>query len=755
MSSLNKLWPCSKIIHGKPRYPQSQGSVESANKRTESILTSVLVKEQKTQWAEELDKVAYMKNTSLHSACKSSPYKILYGRDPPKGLRDFEIPEALHHTIDTVEELKLVNPELDLECEFNNDQTFADSRSSECSTPSILHDSSLNSPPIYNQDNLEVPLAPNNSEPYDIDMHFDPANLRATIYHLPLSPSCQVCDFSVGGECIHCDTCNSIGHKSCFNKLSPLRGESHLQYFCSQPYCLSTFHRNQTRLTAQRGQKHQADKMLSDTAKSLSVVKPGDNVKVPIPKEDRGKLGQKHILGVVTSTSGNYYSIGTSQGILDRKYTRGEFEHWEGSSYLCVSEIPKTEIKMHTAAKLVSYGSNTSCQCRGNCATKHCPCRLRRFHCNSGCHPKVNGKCINNDISKIHSHCSSPPPKRRRKLIQNSQPDPIFNPFPILQLDHSTNKEFKVDVNSQERITISSQNDVGEQSIKANDSCSQEFSTNYLSDLIDCTNSLSLQFSTLEHHCVDWGGDYKDTKLVNTCSIDNFITLISLHFQELITSLKSLRAILKCDLRDMLADIQARNFNSLRFWLSRKMDIRGKDGVIDFFGSEYAMVNFLINIGLSNLRYESTLKCLSCSKEFTKLENITTFNKFTINCQTTIENKITPKTCKHCKRKNVIVMRLDGKIVNLSPLLILEVGNLYVAEKSIEKSICLLHDNRPLKFQLVGYTMLAGNHFTLKTYIKDNLYYYDGINNPKILLEEKSQLPGFSKLNFIVFMLLS
>ena len=38
-------------------------------------------------------------------------------------------------------------------------------------------------------------------------------------------------------------------------------------------------------------------------------------------------------------------------------------------------------------------------------------------------------------------------------------------------------------------------------------------------------------FSTFEHHCVDWGGDYEDTKLVNTCSIDNFITLISLHFQ--------------------------------------------------------------------------------------------------------------------------------------------------------------------------------------------------------------------------------
>ena len=69
------------------------------------------------------------------------------------------------------------------------------------------------------------------------------------------------------------------------------------------------------------------------------------------------------------------------------------------------------------------------------------------------------------------------------------------------------------------------------------------------------------------------------------------------------------------------------------------MDIRGKDGVIDFFGSEYTIVIFLFNIGVSKLRYESTLKCLSCSKEFTKLENITTFNKFIIKCQTTIENK--------------------------------------------------------------------------------------------------------------------
>ena len=117
LNSLDKLWPSSKIIHGKPRYPLSQGSVERANKRVENILTSLLEKEKNTHWAGELNKVAYMKNTSFHSACQSTPYKMLYGRDPPRGLRDYEIPEVFHDTIHTVEELKLVKPELEFESE--------------------------------------------------------------------------------------------------------------------------------------------------------------------------------------------------------------------------------------------------------------------------------------------------------------------------------------------------------------------------------------------------------------------------------------------------------------------------------------------------------------------------------------------------------------------------------------------------------------------------------------------------------------
>ena len=64
-----------------------------------------------------------MKNITIHSGCKKSPYKILYNRDPPKELRDLNIPEELHHTINRSENLKAFIPDFNIESdnqfEFN------------------------------------------------------------------------------------------------------------------------------------------------------------------------------------------------------------------------------------------------------------------------------------------------------------------------------------------------------------------------------------------------------------------------------------------------------------------------------------------------------------------------------------------------------------------------------------------------------------------------------------------------------------
>ena len=49
-------------------------------------------------------------------------------------------------------------------------------------------------------------------------------------------------------------------------------------------------------------------------------------------------------------------------------------------------------------------------------------------------------------------------------------------------------------------------------------------------------------------------------------------------------------------------------FDSLRFWLARKMNVNRENNEIDFFGSEYNIVQTLVSVGLSIQEYECTFK---------------------------------------------------------------------------------------------------------------------------------------------------
>ena len=88
----------------------------------------------------------------------------------------------------------------------------------------------------------------------------------------------------------------------------------------------------QTQLAVQRAQKVQADKMLLNTALTLPPLSIGDNVRVPIPNVDKGKLCPNHFL-VDNKVSNNSYRIGTEKGLLDRNYSRGEIALWTDSSF--------------------------------------------------------------------------------------------------------------------------------------------------------------------------------------------------------------------------------------------------------------------------------------------------------------------------------------------------------------------------------------------------------------------------------------
>ena len=204
LETLNALWPSTKIIHGKPRKPQSQGSVENTNGRVENILQSLLEKGGHSHWAKELDRVAYMKNTTLLTILSTSPYKVLYGRDPPRGLRDFDIPSTLHHSINTVEDLSSKFPSFETELlSDNEDITYS---VEDVGSPFIPNTSQMES--VSLSENID---SDNGSDHYDVTMNFDLTTLGATMDQISEGMSYSICNFSVGSEFVTCFSCSNVG----------------------------------------------------------------------------------------------------------------------------------------------------------------------------------------------------------------------------------------------------------------------------------------------------------------------------------------------------------------------------------------------------------------------------------------------------------------------------------------------------------------------------------------------------------------
>ncbi|XP_058789958.1 KRAB-A domain-containing protein 2-like [Phymastichus coffea] len=101
------LWPELKIVHGKPRHSQSQGSVERANQDIENMLSCWQKENNTTRWAEGLRFVQFMKNRAYHSGIKCSPYEAMFGCKAKVGLATTLTPDVLL-TLDTQEELQSI-----------------------------------------------------------------------------------------------------------------------------------------------------------------------------------------------------------------------------------------------------------------------------------------------------------------------------------------------------------------------------------------------------------------------------------------------------------------------------------------------------------------------------------------------------------------------------------------------------------------------------------------------------------------------
>ena len=109
---LNERWTTTKIIHGKPRHPESQGSVERANQDIKRHFTAMLFENNSNSWSHYVKLVQYRKNTSYHSTLGMTPFQALFNLKPPIGLSELGIPDEAAHTIASEEYLARVSVRL-------------------------------------------------------------------------------------------------------------------------------------------------------------------------------------------------------------------------------------------------------------------------------------------------------------------------------------------------------------------------------------------------------------------------------------------------------------------------------------------------------------------------------------------------------------------------------------------------------------------------------------------------------------------
>ena len=106
IQNLADMWPGMKLVHGKPRHSQSQGSVERSNQDVRDMLVAWMSDNNTKTWSEGLRFIQSKKNRVLHSGIKTSPYEAMFGTAQRIGLADSPLTEDMYSSLETEEELE-------------------------------------------------------------------------------------------------------------------------------------------------------------------------------------------------------------------------------------------------------------------------------------------------------------------------------------------------------------------------------------------------------------------------------------------------------------------------------------------------------------------------------------------------------------------------------------------------------------------------------------------------------------------------
>ncbi|XP_063884390.1 KRAB-A domain-containing protein 2-like [Scylla paramamosain] len=333
------MWPECKMVHGKPRHSQSQGSVERANRDIEAILACWMKDNNSTQWSQGLRFVQWKKNTRFHSGIGRTPYEAMYGQKARLGVDANSVPEEVLDDMQTEEQLAealgVVNEVTDTEEEETG---------------------------VEKQEEASAVI------------------------------NCISCGKRYFGLNV-CNVCENPCHSN--TPCSMRNNDADESVLCSICSRSQSIHTEQMKSNIE--QQKQAQKKIDNSVKRFQPAKVGETVMVPVPLVDRGRAEFPNVKAVVFQALDNgTYKLGTKHGLLKQAYTRNQFTPCLEKFLSLDDVVQEREVSLREVAIAESMGQGqgfAKCSCTKSCMTRRCKCLKNSVLCNSRC--KCSASCSN------------------------------------------------------------------------------------------------------------------------------------------------------------------------------------------------------------------------------------------------------------------------------------------------------------------------------------------------------------------------
>ena len=214
VKEVTESWPNCKLVHGKPRHSQSQGSVERANQDVQNTLACWMKENNKKKWSSGLKYVQLAKNNRFHSGINTTPYAAMFSQET-NGLKSLNLPNGILERLESEEDLEAVISNYQRD-QGNSEESTQTPQLTTPSTPATSFKLTENVLPSESEsdDNEEEDIDRNSVDGERSNCGEPTKNVFEVLTRAGITPEivCPCCDHTFLGQ-IKCADCEVFCHE--------------------------------------------------------------------------------------------------------------------------------------------------------------------------------------------------------------------------------------------------------------------------------------------------------------------------------------------------------------------------------------------------------------------------------------------------------------------------------------------------------------------------------------------------------------